>query len=382
MSPARQLAFDTLRKVGRGGYASDLLASAGPIDPRDAALASEIVFGVLRYQAQLDYLIEHYSGRGVRKLDFEVLLALRLGVYQLRYLDRVPPHAAVSQSVELVKSMGFRSATGFANAVLRKVGREPVDWPDRAVQLSHPEWLLTRWDRQFGPEVTPLIARANLLPPETYIRVPAGRAIPAGIEVEPTDVPGCYRLIAGEADGFRIQDIGSQSVVPLLDLAPEQSFLDLCAAPGNKTAQALESGVRAVACDFHAKRVDMLKRLGVDVVHLDGTRPLPFGRRFERILLDAPCSGTGTLARNPEIKWRLLPSDIEELHGRQVVLLRNALHALAPRGVLVYSTCSLEREENEGVIEAMGGLQPAHTMRRIPGVQPGDGFFAAVIRSR
>jgi 16S rRNA (cytosine967-C5)-methyltransferase len=383
VSPARQLAFDTLRKVGRGGYASDLLASdARAIDPRDAALASEIVFGVLRYQAQLDFLIEHYSGRGVRKLDFEVLLALRLGVYQLRYLDRVPPHAAVSQSVELVKSMGFRSATGFANAVLRKVGREPVDWPDRAVELSHPEWLLTRWDRQFGPEVTPLIARANLLPAETYVRIPAGRAIPAGIAVEPTEVPGCYRLVTGEADGFRIQDIGSQSVVPLLDLAPGQSFLDLCAAPGNKTAQALESGVRAVACDFHAKRVDMLKRLGVDVVHLDGTRPLPFGRRFERILLDAPCSGTGTLARNPEIKWRLLPSDIEELHGRQVVLLRNALQALAPRGVLVYSTCSLEREENEGVIEALGGLSPAHTMHRIPGLQPGDGFFAAVIRSR
>jgi 16S rRNA (cytosine967-C5)-methyltransferase len=337
---------------------------------------------VLRYQAQLDFLIEQYSGRGVRKLDFEVLLALRLGVYQLRYLDRVPPHAAVGQSVELVKSTGFRSATGFANAVLRKVGRESVAWPDRAVELSHPEWLLARWDRQFGPETTPLIARANLLPPETYIRIPAGRAIPAGASVEPTEVPGCYRLVAGEADGFRIQDIGSQSVVPLLDLAPGQSFLDLCAAPGNKTAQALESGVRAVACDFHAKRVGMLKRLGVDVVNLDGTRPLPFSRRFDRILLDAPCSGTGTLARNPEIKWRLLPSDIQELHGRQMVLLRNALQSLAPRGVLVYSTCSLEREENEGVIEALGGLHPAHTMHRIPGIQAGDGFFAAVIRSR
>ena len=381
MSPARLLAFETLRKVGRGGYASDLLAvGAAALDPRDAGLASEIVFGVLRYQAQLDYLVEHYSGRGLRKLDFDVLLALRMGIYQLRYLDRVPPHAAVSQSVELVKKGGFRSAAGFTNAVLRKVRREALAWPNRAVELSHPEWLLERWDRQFGPETTALIARANLLPPETYIRVPAGREIPSALSVEPAEIPGSYRLLAGEAGPFRIQDIGSQSVVPLLDLAAGQSFLDLCAAPGNKTAQALESGVRAVACDLHAKRVDMLKVLGTSVVHLDGTRPLPFGRRFERILLDAPCSGTGTLARNPEIKWRLEPSDLEELHRRQVVLLRNALEVLAPQGVLVYSTCSLEREENDDVIEDLD-LYPTDIMRRIPGVQPGDGFYAAVIKS-
>jgi len=381
VSPARLLAFDTLRKVGRGGYASDLLASAGPLDPRDTALASEIVFGVLRYQAQLDFLIQHCSGRPVPKLDFEVLLALRLGVYQLRYLDRIPPHAAVGQSVELVKSAGFRSAAGFANAVLRKVGREAIAWPDRAVELSLPHWLLDRWDREFGAATTTLIAHANLRATETYIRIPRDRAIPPGITVDPTEIPGCYRLVAGEAGRFRIQDIGSQAVVPLLDLASGQTFLDLCAAPGNKTAQALEYGVRAVACDFHPKRVDMLRSLGVNVVHLDGTRPLPFGRRFDRILLDAPCSGTGTLARNPEIKWRLEAADIQELHRRQVVLLRNALDVLAPGGVLVYSTCSLEREENDGVLEALG-LNPERIMRRIPGIQPGDGFFAAVLRSR
>jgi len=381
LSPARLLAFDTLRKVGRGGYASDLLLSgAAPLDPRDAGLASEIVFGVLRYQAQLDFLIQHYSGRGIRKLDFEVLLALRMGVYQLRYLDRVPPHAAVGESVELVKTSGFRSAAGFANAVLRKVGREPVAWPDRATELSHPEWLLDRWDREFGPDVTPLIARANLRPPETYFRVPSSATIPAGVSAERTDIPGCYRLLSGEPAGFRIQDIGSQAVVPLLGLSPGQRFLDLCAAPGNKTAQALESGVRAVACDFHAKRVAMLNTLGVDVVHLDATRPLPFCVSFDRILLDAPCSGTGTLARNPEIKWRLDPAGLAELHERQVVLLRNALDALAPAGQLVYSTCSLQREENDGVIESLG-LSPIRIMRRIPGLQPGDGFYAAVIQT-
>ena len=369
LSPARLLAFDTLRKVGRGGYASDLLATGPPdLDPRDAALASEIVFGVLRYQAQLDFLIGHYSGRPLRTLDFEVVLALRMGIYQLRYLDRVPPHAAVGESVELVKTSGFRSAAGFANAVLRKVGRERVTWPDRAVELSHPEWLLERWDREFGAEIAAGIALANLRPPETYIRVPAGRE-PVGVTAAPTEIPGCYRLTAGDAGEFRIQDIGSQSVVPLLELAA-----------GNKTAQALESGVRAVACDLHAKRVEMLRALGVDVVHLDGTRPLPFGRRFDRVLLDAPCSGTGTLSRNPEIKWRLEPADLADLHKRQVVLLRNALELVAPDGRLVYSTCSLEREENDGVLEELG-LQPARILRRIPGLTAGDGFFAAVLRS-
>src|SRR5579864_6848094 len=314
---ARTAAFDLLLKTETGGFASDLLRAA-PLDSRDAGLASQIVFGVLRFRAQLDFLIEHYSGRRSR-LDLAVRTALRMALFQLRYLERVPPHAAVADSVELVKRAHKTSAAGFVNAVLRKVDREPVAWPDREVEFSCPEWLLLRWERQYGAEAAAGIARAALQEPETYQRVTSA--------------------------GARIQDIGSQSIVPLLDLMPGQRLLDLCAAPGNKTAQALESGVRAVACDFHAKRVEMLKHLGADVVHLDGTRPLPFARRFDRVLVDAPCSGTGTLARNPEIKWRLEPSDIQDLHDRQVMLLRNALETLAPGGLLVYSTCSLEREE-------------------------------------
>jgi 16S rRNA (cytosine967-C5)-methyltransferase len=288
----------------------------------------------------------------------------------------VPAHAAVGESVELVKRAGKRSAASLVNAVLRKVNRDAVSWPDRAVELSHPAWFLERWERQFGPEIAEKIARAGIEAPETYVRGP----LPDGGGYVPTDVPGCYRATGGRTAGLRIQDIGSQSVVPLLDLQPGQTFLDLCAAPGNKTAQALESGVRGVACDIHLSRLVHMKGLGCDLVVLDGTRPLPFRDRFERILVDAPCSGTGTLGRNPEIKWRLQPADLPALHRRQVALLGNALERLAPGGRLVYATCSLEREENEEVIAEVGA-RVERLWRRLPGIDAGDGFFAAVLTS-
>jgi len=372
IAAARKVAFDVLRKVEGGGYASDLLLeTAAGLEARDAGLASEIVFGVLRRRAQLDWLIAYYSGRQ-GKLDPEVRIALRMGVYQLRYLERVPAHAAVGEAVELVKRAKKSSAAGLVNAVLRKVKREDVPWPSREVELSCPEWLLARWEREYGRETAEGIARAALEEPEKYMR------------------------------GDRVQDIGSQAIVPLLRLEAGQTFLDLCAAPGNKTAQALEAGVRAIACDVHWHRVRGMKDLGIPLLVVDGTKLLPFARKFDRILVDAPCSGTGTLARNPEIKWKLREEDIGELQGRQAALLRNALGALRPGGVLVYSTCSLEEEENEGVLKAAGlrpvdrsgdrfagleacptkagGTEVVETMERVPGRDPGDGFFAAVIK--
>lgn len=345
ISPARQVAFDVLGKVHEGGYASDLLLhQSAQLDSRDAGLASEIVFGCLRYQAQLDYLI---ARRVPRAPDPEVCIALRMGIYQLRYLDRIPPHAAVGESVELVKRAPKASAAGLVNAVLRKIDRRPVAWPDRATELSMPAWLLDRWDRKFGRETASKIAGAFLQPAETHI-----------------------------ASTGRIQDIGAQSIVPFLDLAPGQTFLDLCAAPGNKTAQALERGVRAVACDIRLNRLKQMRTLNCPLVVLDGTRPLPFRVKFDRILVDAPCSGTGTLGRNPEIKWRLRESDLIDLHAKQVALVRQALEHLCPGGRLVYSTCSLEKEENRDVIEECGGVWKAS--QRLPGIDPGDGFFVAV----
>lgn len=382
VSPARLAALRILLLVERGGYAVDLLASrTASLEARDAALAEELVLGCLRWQAQLDWWIARLSGRDPARLDPEVRAALRLGIYQLRHLDRIPPHAAVHESVELVKRSGRRFAAGFVNAVLRRVDREPVEYPDDAIALSHPAWLLERWQRRYGREMALAIARANLRRPETYVRIPPGSPLPEGVVLEATDVVGCYRVVEGRAAGLRIQDIGSQAVMSLLELEPGQTLLDVCAAPGNKTAQALESGCRVVACDLHLSRLRRMKDLPCELVVADATRPLPFRRRFERILLDVPCSGTGTLARNPEIKWRLTPAKLEELHQLQCRLLANALELLTPDGLLLYVTCSLEPEENQQVLEEVLGALPDRIVQRLPGREPGDGFFAAVIRS-
>ena len=306
-------------------------------------LAETIVLGSLRVQQQLDFLIGHYSGKS--KLDEEVRIALRMGIYQLRYLDRIPAHAAVAESVELVKRAGKRSAAGFVNAVLRKVNRDPVKSPDRATELSVPEWMLERWSRFYGDEAAEKIARAALEEPPVYVNPETGRQ----------------------------QDIGAQSIVPCLKIEPGMTALDLCAAPGNKTAQMIAAGARVIACDVSVRRLDGVPGTRVAV---DATGPLPFSNKFDRILVDAPCSGTGTLARNQEIKWRLKPEDLPVFQSRQRKILKNALDLLKPGGLLVYSTCSLEREENEEVAAAFG---PRETDLRLPGHHPGDGFFIAVI---
>ncbi len=353
VAAAREISYRILIKVHSGAYASELLRhETAALGTRDAALAETLVFGCLRYQSQLDFLIAHFSGRPQPKLDLEVRVALRMGIFQLRYLDRIPAHAAVAESVELVKGAHKRSAAGFVNAVLRKVNREPVRWPDRATELSIPAWILERWESHYGPAVAAGIAQAALAEPESFVNPATGRQ----------------------------QDIGAQSIVPLLEIEPGMTVLDLCAAPGNKTAQALALGARVTACDRYLRRLVEVPDQAQRVV-LDAVNPLPFsaqnqGSLFDRILIDAPCSGTGTLARNPEIKWRLRPSDLPVFQDRQRKIIEQARPHLRPGGRMVYATCALEQEENEAVIE---GFPVAATHLRIPGRDAGDGFFAAVI---
>jgi 16S rRNA (cytosine967-C5)-methyltransferase len=302
------------------------------------------------------------------------VIALRAGIFQLRYLDRVPAHAVVNDSVEFVKSR-LRKAAPFVNAVLRKVNREPVRWPDEATELSCPAWLLARWKAHFGAEPARQIARAALIEPNSYIRVALGEECPE--DAQPTDVAGCYQV--SHARGRRLQDIGSQSIVPLLELQPGETFLDLCAAPGNKTLQALEAQPRfAIACDVSERRLRTIPR-ACPLVGADGINPLPVAGTFDRVFVDAPCSGTGTLARNPEIKWRVQAEDFRRSGEKAKRLAENALKVMGRR--LVFATCSLEEEENEQVVryllERGLGLHLKREQWRLPGRDEGDGFYAA-----
>ena len=390
ISPARQAAFDVLTAASEGGYASDALRErTRALQKRDAGLASQIVFGVLRYQAQLDYLLQLYSDRQPKSLDSAVLLLLRTAIFQLRYLERIPPHAAVHETVELVKRHK-RAAAGLVNAVLRKVSRDPVVWPDKATELSCPGWMLERWTRHFGSEEAVAIAKTALEEPVPYIRVPPGTDPPPDLALERTAVPGAFRLLAPQGEtlqrGIWLHDVSSQAILPLLQLQGGHSYLDLCAAPGNKTRQALETDLKlAVACDISPKRIRSIPPICPCVV-LDGTKPLPFNCRFDRVFIDAPCSGTGTIGRNPEIKWRVQEQDFCRFGERQVQLVLQGIDALSAGGKLLYATCSLEREENEDVVAEVQRLRPEVQIEtklwRIPGRDEGDGFFGALLSVR
>jgi len=407
-TPARRTAFGILLDIERkGAFSDELLHSSrlDGLDPRDRAFVSELTLGVERWRGALDAMLEPFLKKPLSRLDPEVAAVLRMGLYQMKLL-RVPDRAAVAESVELVKQAGKKSAAGLVNAVLRRCAGAPLD-PARCARLAHPAWLVERWERRFGRQITRKLLEANLFPPRAYLRLnvrfPVDETVAMleaeGVRTRLTELPACREVLEGRPEAtncwregrVRFQDISSQAVAGLLGLAPGCSFLDICAAPGGKTLQAIEQlggshGV--VACDLHPRRLRLLRRLAavrppVDCVALDATRPLPLRRCFDRVLVDAPCSGTGTLARNPDMKWRLKPEDLPVLQRKQTALLRNALERLNPGGVLVYSTCSLESEENEEVagrvLQEKPGFRAEGWFRRIPGTGAGDGFYACRI---
>src|SRR5271156_1077087 len=374
ISPARKITYEVLRRV----------------EAEDAGLATELVMGVLRWRRLLDFLLERQLKKPVARLDLPVALALRMGLYQLRFLQRIPARAAVNESVELVKSARKTSAATLVNAVLRRAANDarvpaaqfvPPATPIvecLGILHSHPTWMVERWLKRLGEQQTIALLEANNRAPrlscalhdaahrdETFaalrnagLRIEAGSILQSAFAVSGGSLTRTESFRAG---AISIQDEASQTVPLLLDTQSGDRVLDLCAAPGGKTpplARAAGAKGLVVAADRHAHRLramrEQFKRLGlahVRLVELDAASPLPFGLLFNRILVDAPCSGTGTLARHPEIRWRLRPEQLTEFHTLQTSLLRSALQQLAPGGRLIYSTCSMEPEENEQVVE-------------------------------
>lgn len=441
VSPARLAAQEILLRVEqRGSYAADLLHSAHlrHFSDADKALATELVMGVLRWRARLDRSLAAACSQPLARLDLEVLTALRLGAYQLAYLERVPARAAVHESVELAKRAKKRSAAPLVNAVLRRLaaGQEAADEPlaegaspgDLSERYSHPPWLVERWEKSFGLSTAAGICEFDQRVPVTALRLAAevtdDELRREGIEVAPGALlTRARRVVSGDvtrskafaAARIAIQDEASQLVAALVGTGAR--ILDCCAAPGGKTAAIAERNPQAqiVAAELHPHRARTLRRRvpgnNVSVVVADALA-LPLDLRFERVLADVPCSGTGTLARNPEIKWRLQPSDLAGLHRKQVAILRSALDRVAPGGRLIYSTCSLEPEENAEVVqEALaaradfhlldcceqllslrsagelawndpGSLTREGFLQTVPGLHPCDGFFLALVERK
>src|SRR5579859_4109788 len=437
VSPARAAAFDILLRVEReSSYASELLHANQSLSSKDHALATELVMGVLRWRSRLDDEITASSSQPLKKLDLEVLITLRLALYQFRFSDRIPPRAALNESVELVKRARKRSAAPFVNAVLRKLSSPSlcpsvpsVVASEIAKTWAHPLWLVERWVEEYGLAAAEKICEHNQSTPITTIRLrqPAAETelLAEGIQLHPGALLSSARRVQSgdvtKTRAFRerrivIQDEASQLVAALIGHGSR--ILDCCAAPGGKTLaiadQNPESEITAV--ELHPHRARLLQKVLSTTAHTQvlaaDARLLPIAQPYNRILADVPCSGTGTLARNPEIKWRLKPDDLTELHERQVAILRSALTHLEPGGRLVYSTCSLEKEENEDVIDAVleenqsvrvrdcreeldrlksGGAltwsDPASLtrgpyLRTLPGIHPCDGFFAALLEKQ
>lgn len=379
ISAARTAAFDILLRIERErAFSSILLPLAeATLSPSDRALCHELVLGTLRRQIYLDRVIESLAGN--KKVDIEVRIAIRLGLYQILFLDRVPQYSAINESVNLVGRAKKTSAKGFANAILRRATRGPVsfDFPDEierlTVESSHPRWLLERWIEKYGLEAASQIAFANNRQPSAAIRLTARSGEAAGALVNRADpghlAAGAYILDRRDETSTNLaqsgeiyfQDEASQLAARAIEIPVGGRFLDVCAAPGSKTGliAARYSGAAKllVAGDLHTSRVEMLRAncdhqgAGfVNLVQYDAAKALPFAdETFDSVLVDVPCSGTGTIMHNPEIRYSLTPGEIAELPGKQLEILKNASNTVIRGGLLIYSTCSLEPEENEDV---------------------------------
>lgn len=408
IAPARVAAYGVLRAISAGNadLPTAIAVARGTLaDERDRALAAEIASGVQRRRAALDHLIVYFAKRKIERLDPEIVEILRLSAYQLLHLTRVPAAAVVDDAVDLTKTAGKRSASGFVNAVLRSISRrraslplppKPADPADRdaaleylSVTLSHPRWLAERWLERFGLDIAEawmqfnntagsVTLRANRL--QTTREALAERLAQDEIQVHPTayapdglvvDEGHPLRGSGQEQGWFVVQDEASQLVTLLAGDRAVPRVLDTCASPGGKTtaiAALMEGRGLLVACDVRDRRVDLLRRTvaasgagNVRIVQANLLEPMPFGAAFDCVLVDAPCSGLGTLRRDPDIRWRRREDELPSLAAAELTMLQHAAASVAPGGRLIYATCSSEPEENEGVAAAFLATTPGFT---------------------
>ena len=462
----RRAAFDILLRIEKERSYADILIdrelSLGFLKGPDRGLLTELVYGVLRRQGTLDHIISHCSKQRIDKLERGVLLLLRLGLYQIFFLDRVPVSAAVNETVKLAHLLAPR-ATGFINAVLRRADRErdTIRYPDKGSDpvgfisafYSNPLWITADWIDQLGVEEAESLARAMLTTPPFTVRVNTlktgkeelrARLATEGVTAETARYSPFALHLSGPIqlsslpsfrEGlFTVQDESSQMAAILLAPQPGEQVLDLCAAPGGKTthlAQLMDNRGAILACDAAPRKLDLVEetaaRLGIGIITttpLNAAKPLPpmvktltdahskgdqanadirmKTDRFDRILVDAPCSGLGVLRRNPEGKWWKTRQNVAELVPIQKAILRNAANRLAETGTLLYATCSTTREENEAVIDDFLSQRPDFVLEDLHELFPAyaglftdrgcfrswphrhgmDGFFAARLRKK
>jgi 16S rRNA (cytosine967-C5)-methyltransferase len=439
----RQLAAEILEKVDtRKAYTDILLDQAlrtAGLDQRDRGLLTELTYGTLRWRGTIDARLSKNLSRPLSQVDSGLRNLLRLTCYQLIYLERIPSYAAVNEAVELAKARGGRKAAGFVNGVLRNLLRSsPINHQahrksslrDLAIDYSHPEWLVRRWLKEFGAAELPALMRAGNERPSTVLRANVLKTsrdkllelfLDAGIQASAAahapegillPAVGAVESLPGFSEGlFQVQGEASQLVTPLLQPQRGERILDACAAPGGKSthiAELIHDEGEVIAIDTSARGVEKIRqnaaRLGLTSVRTVRADARALAAEmadvlYDRILVDAPCSGLGTLRAHPEIKWQRNESDIERLSSLQLEILRGVAAHLKPGGILVYSTCTLSRDENERNVERfLGGVgfelqeaerylppQARHMVRgsyfqALPHRDNTDGFFAARLR--
>ena len=415
-SDPRNIALEVLSKQEKSHKTLDHVfkevADPGDLSGRDRALLNALVYGVLRWRGRLDFLISHFSDKKISKIDPTILNILRLGLFQIVYMSRIPNSAAVNTSVQLAKSKAPRWVAGFVNGILRhavrKSDRLPVAKPKNdlpqmmAIEKSFPLWLIRRWMDRYQPQtaaemcdainaVPPICIRANTLNVSRNQLIASLEALaerveptefaPDGIRIRRPEIP-IAAMDAFKKGEFQVQDEAAQLVTLLLDPQPGESVLDACAGLGGKTghiAQQMNNQGSLVAMDIDIEKLarleSQMQRLGISIVttrhqDLKDTTITDTGPSFDRILLDAPCTGLGVLRRNPDTKWNRSKKDLNRFARRQIKLLASVAPLLSVSGALVYAVCSVEPEENEAVIDAFLSVNPEFEVDADPGSLP------------